>query len=499
MEKLHFSTLKWILSASLAFSCVFICYLGDWALGLNGWEAPKWVVFVGRFHPAVLHLPIGFFTLAMMIDVLRCFSWSEKLPNTSGLMALVSVSAILSCLHGVLLFAGEDYGSSDLARRHLVGGCAFAVLSTIIFLLKFWISDERGPRRATTLFMSLAFMVMSLAGHDGASMTHGSDYLFQFAPSSFKKWMGDEVKQAVDNSVPIKERDIYEVAIEPIVKQSCVQCHRLEKSSGRLRMDSYAMFKKGGKNGTPWVPGDAESSLFLQRIHLPQSDEKHMPPSDRPQLTLDQVAILEWWTGLGGPEFGALESFAPSVEMLDTIRAQHQGDELGDQSEATIVDLSHLKIRVDVFNAKLRGRLSFLQAGEPSLYYDCFDDPSLVDDEVLSDLMVFAPHLKEIHLNHSRVSPSVLTTFLKDCGSVERVALNGCDVDDSCVDSFLACKGLKSISLMDTRFSNSGLFSLIKHPLIRNIYVSRSDVTPEGKRVALARLRQPQINLGYAE
>jgi hypothetical protein len=43
------------------------------------------------------------------------------------------------------------------------------------------------------------------------------------------------------------------------------------------------------------VAGNPEISLLLQRVHLPMDDEKHMPPTNRAQLSPDEINLLGWW------------------------------------------------------------------------------------------------------------------------------------------------------------------------------------------------------------
>lgn len=501
MARKRYIRFRLVVSTLLLFGCFFVCLLGLWAINLEALDVPNWIVFVGRFHPALLHMPIGFFVLAILIDLLRVGSLRQLLPDTGPLMGLVSFAAILASLHGILLFVGEDFGGSELARRHLIGGCVFSVFSTIIFLFKIWLSNSCIHRRMSLFFMSAAFLTMSFVSHDGASLTHGSDYLFKYAPKTFRSLFGlEKVQEVVLNSQPLEQRAIYEVAIAPILQQSCIQCHREEKSNGRLRMDSFAMFMQGGKSGMSLVPKDATASLFLQRIHLPKTDEEHMPPVDHIQLSSVQVKILEWWVQEGAPELETLESLSPSKEILLAIRSMHSKEDLHDENEELPdVDLSNLSLAVSKFNENLTGRLSFLQAGQPVLYYDCFDGPKSVNNEVLEDLVSFAPHIQELNLNYSNVTSSGVIALLEACHSLEMISLNGCNVDDALVESLLACNNLKSISLRGTQLTNSGLLDLVTHPSIRNIYASDTAVTPVGKRAALAKLRRLQIHMGYDE
>src|SRR5688572_28924905 len=56
---------------------------------------------------------------------------------------------------------------------------------------------------------------------------------------------------------------------------------------------------KGGKSGAAIVPGKAEESELIKRILLPLSDEDHMAPKEKPQLTANEVSLLKWWVDNG--------------------------------------------------------------------------------------------------------------------------------------------------------------------------------------------------------
>lgn len=484
--------------AAAAAACVW--YLGYWALGLAEWDSPDFLLFLGRLHPAVLHLPIGLLFLAVLMDLSRLTPWGGQLPRTTGLMGLVTLTAFFAAVHGILLFAGEDYGGSELARRHLLGGSLFTTLAAAVFVLKLWANDGRLARRIGGVSLVATFVVMTFASHDGASITHGSGYLAKYAPGPLKTLLGGKVTAAIDNETPLEQREVYEVAVQPILDLSCVKCHNPEKSKGRLRMDSYAGFAEGGKSGPAFVANSVKDSLFLQRIYLPLTDEEHMPPEDHPQPAAEQVAVLEWWIQSGAPETGTLASFNPSDSVMRAIRTANQTKTTQQEVvDVPKIDLESLGAEVDTFNGKLTGRLTFVLAGEAVLHFDCFDGPDLVNDEVLEQLIPFAPYLQNIDLNNSAVTTAGVARLLAYTEGLERLSLNGCAVDDGLVDAALDCSSLRSISLMGTGITNEGLSRLIQHPAIKNIYVGNSAVTPEGKQQALEQLSLPKIILGPGE
>ena len=454
--------------------------LGIWALRLSGWEAPDYLIFLGRFHPMVLHLPIGLLVLAVIIDLGRLTPWSGRFPRTTALMGLVTFTAFCAAVHGILLFVGEDYGDSELARRHLIGGSLFTTLSAAAFVFKIWATDGPNARKVGAASLALTLSVMAFASHEGASITHGSEYLGQYAPGPLKALLGGKTTQQEE-----KESDLpleHAVAVQPILDLTCIKCHRPEKSAGRLKLDSYAAFAKGGKNGPGFVANSVEHSLFLKRMYLPLEDEDHMPPADHPQPT---------------PEQGTLASFSPSDSMMNIVRSTNEAKAMQKEIvEIPRIDLASLVGEVSRFNGHLTGKLTFVLAGQPILHFDCFDGPGLVNDEVLDQLLPFAPYLHNIDLNGADVTTAGVIRLLEHTTALERLSLNGCAIDDTIVNAALTCSALRSLSLVETDVTDKGLARLVRHASIQHIYVGNSAVTPQGRQHALEQIPLPQIILG---
>jgi len=83
----------------------------------------------------------------------------------------------------------------------------------------------------------------------------------------------------------------YSRQIKPLLKERCYACHGALKQNGKLRLDTVALLKKGGKHGT------AAGGLLLERVS--DADESsRMPPEGKP-LTPEQIALLKAWIAEG--------------------------------------------------------------------------------------------------------------------------------------------------------------------------------------------------------
>lgn len=87
--------------------------------------------------------------------------------------------------------------------------------------------------------------------------------------------------------------------VKPVLKQRCFACHGALKQQAKLRLDTAALIRTGGRHGPAVVPGRAAGSLLIRRVIHPDATGR-MPPVGKP-LTEAQVALLRAWIDQGAP------------------------------------------------------------------------------------------------------------------------------------------------------------------------------------------------------
>ena len=120
---------------------------------------------IGHLHPLILHLPIGFGVL-----LLGLFAIQKQLASFDVLADfLLLLTAIFSSLTAILgLFLSKEGGYEAAALDwHQWSGVA------VSFVYFSWVL----LRRNLFLGAALGFIALVIAGHTGASITHGEDYL----------------------------------------------------------------------------------------------------------------------------------------------------------------------------------------------------------------------------------------------------------------------------------------------------------------------------------
>src|SRR5262252_4527083 len=137
------------------------------------------IYFLGRFQVLVLHLPIGIILAAVAVDWIARSERFRALSAVSPfLWALAAVSAVATAALGYMHLA-EGKFSGDAATAHRFFGTTVAVFTVVIW----WLS--RRPELYKRVNIATGVVVLALVtitGHFGGNLTHGSSFLWQYAP-----------------------------------------------------------------------------------------------------------------------------------------------------------------------------------------------------------------------------------------------------------------------------------------------------------------------------
>lgn len=256
------------------------------------------LLFLGRFHPVFIHLPIGGLVLLGVLEWLANFSRFKAAAQCNRLiLGLVAAGSIAAASLGLMLSQSGGY-DPQLLPWHKWTGIAVATTCTLTWLLN-W--QDRPRAYQVSLLATLAVLVV--ASHLGASITHGRDFLTHFAPAPFRALLGASNRPAVAPRMTsdLTQRRVFDEIVQPILERHCSACHGPEKHKADLSMESYAALLKGGKDGPVLIAGKALESSMIQRLLLPLKDEDHMPPEGKPQPALAEIAALLWWIDCGSP------------------------------------------------------------------------------------------------------------------------------------------------------------------------------------------------------
>ncbi len=84
--------------------------------------------------------------------------------------------------------------------------------------------------------------------------------------------------------------------IAPLLNSKCANCHD-DDAAGRLRLDSFAEMKKGGKSGQLLQIGNPQGSLIMARVTAANPAQRM--PKDAAALNIEETTLLANWIKQG--------------------------------------------------------------------------------------------------------------------------------------------------------------------------------------------------------
>ena len=84
--------------------------------------------------------------------------------------------------------------------------------------------------------------------------------------------------------------------VAPLLNSKCGSCHG-DNAAGRLRMDSFAEMKKGGKSGRLLTIGNPQQSLIMARVTTPVAAQRM--PKDAAAMSNEEINLLANWIKQG--------------------------------------------------------------------------------------------------------------------------------------------------------------------------------------------------------
>ncbi len=310
MKYLISSLIRVFLQHSKAVCLVVLFSVSGHSLFAQDNEPVFWLwAFLGRLHPMIVHFPIGLLVVALIMEMIG----RKKKNYRDAIKAVVvigTISSVLAVVMGLMLANAEDYGGA-VKDIHQWTGIATMVLAGFTSY-----AYMRMSRQMQIFLLTLTVVGVTVAGHYGASLTHGEDYLTSVLPSSNNTAVkSDFVLAATDG--PLNETQVQELNLQvrTILAHSCNSCHGAAKTKGDLRLDSREYIEKGGENGPVIVPGDPAKSELMRRVLLPSNHKEYMPAKGK-GLTKEEIAILDYWIRKGAPwPDGELKSLFRVAEL----------------------------------------------------------------------------------------------------------------------------------------------------------------------------------------
>lgn len=461
-------------------------------------DVPDFVLFVGRFHPLVVHLPIGFLVLAVIVAFVSKLEKFQKLEVALDFILLLgAISAILACALGFMLSQGGDYDPNTLFWHQWLG-IGLAVVSVVLYCIRTKAPQVGGisAKLNSSYAFVLILVLLTFTGHYGGNLTHGSTYLLQYAPDPIRIMAGMGPKAVPRPPVTVLDSaDIFLDVIHPVIQSKCSSCHNQDKTKGQLLLTTYENMLLGGEEGPSLVPGDLERSLMYQRVTLPSTHGDYMPAEGKTGLTDDELAILEWWITNDAPPsmqlaFMQVEiDISPKLERVLGVRASF--DSRLPDKEVASADSSLIQDAVaeGFVIKKIVPESNFLEVRLP------FTGQKLSDME-LQVLLPIKDQIVWLDFSRGQVQNADLEV-IGQLTSLTRLNLANNELTDEGVRHLLGIGELNYLNLYGTQVSDASLSVLKNLPKLRSLYLWQTEVTDAG--VAALKAERPDINITLGE
>ncbi|MCH1557608.1 MAG: chitobiase/beta-hexosaminidase C-terminal domain-containing protein, partial [Flavobacteriaceae bacterium] len=406
--------------------------------------------YLGKFHPVILHLPIGALYLTFCLALLEKFFKSKyTIPIRFGLL-FSFVFALISALLGFFLTLGDNF-SGQIVDIHMWLG-----ISTALFIgLLLWIHKTTKYLAVFFPLFSFTVILLSVTGHFGGQITHGKDYLKlpDFSISSNTK---------------IDSINLFSKAVKPIIDNKCVKCHNQNKSKGGLKLTTKNEILKGGDSGVIFTSFDPSSSHLYNYPRLPMDDKMHMPPEGNNQLSKDEIEILRIWIERGGlfDKTESLNSFSEKDQSF--LIPLVQSDQINVEPPA-IKDLENL--------VNLNFRVERNSASNNFIDVKFLGD--VLTSKHMNALRSVNDQLIKLDLSNTSLDDNLISK-LKNLKTLKYLKVN----DTKLTDKGLAylSPSLESLILNNNKVSFSGVVKLLNQVKLKNIYLWKTPLSSQDQQ-----------------
>jgi uncharacterized membrane protein len=428
----------------------------------------NWTALAGHFHPVLVHLPIGILILAcifMYFSLVKKITGLEKAVSIALFWGMISAAA--SCASGYLLSLSGDYDQSLVSLHQWMGISVLAISALFYFLQR---------RRPSPLYLGgmsvLLFLLITITGHLGGTLTHGEGYL----TGPLYDTTGSPGTEVPPKPIPnVQEALAYQDIIQPLLRSKCYGCHGSTKQKGGLRLDLPDAILRGGKDGVVLNAALPDQSILVKRILLPREEEKHMPPKEKPQFSSQELSLLHWWVATGASfdkKVRQLEQPGPVKPALLALQHKPVTVTVSEDLPAEPVvaaDEKALKSLRDlgVVILPLAGGTNYLQAN--------FVPAPGIKDKDLSLLLPLSRQLVSLKIEGVPIGDSAMAR-IGQCTSLRRLQLSHTSITAKGLVQLKGLRELRVLNLVGNSLSASAIAELRGLPKLHSLYLYQTGI-----------------------
>ncbi len=456
--------------------------------------ALDWTQFFGRFHPLIIHLPIGIIVLGALF---YWMSFREKWSRLKSVIAPIllgaAITSTFSVVFGLMLASDGSYAASSLTW-HKWSGIITAIATWGSYIFYTAESKPSIPFKASFYIMLVSLI---LAGHKGGQITHGKNYLLQYAPGFLVTLFNGSIEDNSSYFIAESNMDSTEAfrdIIKPMLDAKCIQCHNPDKSNGGLVLTSFEAILDGGNSGEVLQAGDVFESKLFARTTLPQSSSKFMPLEGIP-FTYKEQEIMAWWIETGHEEFLKLRSVEIPKNILVLLEElygySHKPKSFVEKNKVSPVDsIALAAVNKIGFHAKpIANNTNFL---------DVVVSPDISD--ITAEMVSSLAQIKEQVAWLAIPKRNLQDAMLQEIGTFTNLAklkIPNNPISDQGLAKIKNLPNLEVLNVYDTKITDQSIANLESLKTLKNLYIWQTAITKEGLERLQAALPSTEIVSGF--
>ncbi len=297
------------------------------------------------------------------------------------------------------------------------------------------------------------------------------------------------------------EKVLFKELVTPILEAKCIGCHGADKQKGKLRLDTIEAILKGGSEGLAVVAGNVTESSLIERSLLPIDDDEHMPPEKKPQLTKEEIAVLDFWIRSGAKTDATIAQLKPSAEVDAMIKVVIANPPKGAQAAAVAkIDPAKQKAaEAAIGNVEKTGAsLMAIAQDTPDLRFSALNVAREYGDKNLEVLKPVADQVKWMDLARTQVTDAGMA-HVGAMKNLTRLHLENTKITDAGLDHLKNLGELEYLNLYGTLVTDAGIAKLAGLKKLKKLFVWETKVTDAGAKKISAAIPSVNVNTGWKE
>ncbi len=243
-----------------------------------------------------------------------------------------------------------------------------------------------------------------------------------------------------------------------------------------MRLDTQEFILLGGDDGKAVVPGKPGEGEMIKRLMMPLNNKHHMPPLEKPQLTKNEIELLNWWISPGADFSKKIKDLPQTDKIKPVLDALQTGSSVNDNPEADIPQEPVKKADDDAIAKLKKAGVILVPVAQNSNYVSAsFVSVTAGADTLLKLLEPIQKQLVWLNLGNSNITDTGMLVISK-LGSLTRLHLNNTEITDSGVAKLRTSVNLHYINLVHTKVTSKGIAELKGLKQLRSVYLYQSAV-----------------------